>query len=214
MAGRKAHLLPDIDLKKITPQQAEIYKMAGAGLTYTEIARKLGVKVGQVTSQVCRIKKKAWTIANAYKRQEGAEHVQKQVIDARKNVASPAEELKQLLKHDPGFIRLMRLKYGGEEKMETENLVKSAALTNGKFIRTSRARSIKMLSASGKNNKIVVKLTPEQRKRVELFLKEKNISPLEVFWDDKSSVYIIDIKEWPGLKKAFKESNREKPWRT
>jgi len=203
MAGRKANPLPEVDLKKLSPQQALIYKMAGSGLTYTEIAQELGMKVSQVTSQVNRIKKKALELSNAYKSKDGAEHAQKQVINSKTDVKSPAEELKHLLQHDTGFLRLMRSRYGSDEKPGKENSMQLAVLTKDKNIRISRARRIKMLSVSGKNGKIVLRLTSEQKRNAAGYLKERHISPLEFFWDDKSSTYIVDGKELAGLEKAL-----------
>lgn len=200
MPGRKPSELPEVDMELLSGQQKAIYQMAREGVRYTRIAEALGIKTSQVTSQLCRIRKKVRAVENAYTKKPGAEHA----FDLEK-LLSPAEELKERMCRDPGFFRLMRKKYGTDEPVPREDSVRLAASGCSGAGAPPPGR-IKVLSASGKNgrgHRVVVKLGRRQKKKAAQYLRQKKIYAVETRWDDGSSLFIVNTEELKGLNREL-----------
>lgn len=200
MPGRKPSVLPEVDMELLSPQQKAIYNMALEGVRPTRIAEALGVKTSQVTSQLCRIRKKALAAENAYTKKPGAEHA----LNINK-LLSPAEELKEKMCKDPGFFSLLRKKYGTDEPLPREDSIRLAAGCSGRSGPLSGR--IKILSASGKNGRggrVVVKLGRPQKKKAAQYLRQKKIYAVETRWDDGSSLFIVNTQELKGLDRELR----------
>jgi DNA-binding CsgD family transcriptional regulator len=200
MPGKKPASLPEVDMRQLSPQQKEIYRMTREGLKYKKIAEMLGIKVSQVSSQLCRIRKKAKEQEQAYvyKNTPGAEPARK-----HRGLVSPAEELKQKMQADPGFFRLLREKYGDGGVLPREEGVRLSSASGGDAGGPVLSQRIKVLSASGKganSNRVVVRLNARQKKSAARFLKQRKLSPVKSNWDDGSSLFIMSTEELEGLR--------------
>lgn len=105
MKGRYNNLTV-IPENMLSNQQKQIYELCCQGFSNKDISRILNLKQKTVATQLSRIRKKAAGLDFTYKIEPGAEHACCQV---KQN--SPASELKKKIRDDPGFFRLMYLKY-------------------------------------------------------------------------------------------------------
>ncbi len=201
MPGRKPGELPEIDIELLSSQQRLIYQMAREGIRYNQIAQRLGIKISQVTSQLCRIRKKA-----RFRESVGQNGPEAGRILNENQLVSPAEELKRKICTDPGFFSLMRKKYGSDEVLPREDALRLACTGEGKNSNTFIIKKIKILSAAGKagqNNRVVVKLDRYQKKIAAPYLKQKKIYPVVTHWDDGSSLFVMSKEELEGLKREL-----------
>lgn len=208
LAGRKRQKLPEIPASELSEQQRAIYELARKNLSNKEIAGKLGIEARNVALQLSRIRKKAEDLGYTYKIEPGAEHAQNTGL-------SPAQELKDKIKNDPGFISLMYQRYGTGQEQTKENRFQLAAAGGAqRELFKERAKHLKAIIYGGQNSeeKILLRLSGQQRKQLRRFFSQNKITPIQTFWDDESAVYKVTFQEFKEIQRQleFKETGEGK----
>jgi predicted DNA-binding protein YlxM (UPF0122 family) len=211
MSGRPSKILTEIHPNILSKQQMQIHQLAKQGYSNKEIAIQLNIKQNNVSTQLSRIRAKVSKLKFIYKVDSEAVQV------SNKNwPCSPADELKKKIETDPGFIKMMRIRYGtNEEQSEEDKLRIASAGGEQKMLFFTRGRHIKMHSLAGKSksmenplsysqsDKVVLKLTKEQRKLVKDYLCCKGIKPFETFWDDGTAYYLVSVSDLKNIKQII-----------
>lgn len=195
--GTKVPLIPRQLLSK---QQQEIYELHCWGLSNKEIAVRLNLEPGVVSTQLSRMRKKAEKLSFTYKIEPGAEHAQNS-----KHQDSPAEKLKKTIRDDPGFFKLMFNRYASDRAPRDENSYRLASSgLDLKLLFKARSRHYNILAATGKGLK-VIKLKKEDQKLLGVFLNTKKISPVQIYWDDGTAVYLVTTNAVKKIKQLYEQ---------
>jgi len=173
--------------------------MAQNNLSNKKIAQKLGIETRNVALQLSRMRKKAKQLEFTYKIQPGAEH-------AQNSGPTPVQELKEKLQNDPGFISLMYQRYGTEDEPSKESSFQLvAAGGDQQKLFKIRAKHLKTLAQGSGNSeeKILLKLSREQRRHLKHFLSLNKMTPMETFWDDSGAIYKVTPHQLKEIQKKL-----------